>query len=290
MSEKTQSILQQLDIRRRDMSHVRQIITILSLAVILAVFWGLKLTGIGVAGEAFCGYEEHVHTQECGDSCTKQEHVHDKTCYSNVNADIETSDDWDDLFADMTRGPTTRENVVLVAQSQLGYTESTLNFVLDENGERKGITRYGQWYGNPYGDWSTMFVSFCLDYAGAKDVPLNAGADSLLKQWDELGLYRDADEHSPEIGNIIFLKKHASAFGATSVAVIVGFDQNSVRVIEGDVSNAVAELTYSLDDEAVMGYGLVPEAQGIITLAEPSVAADEYTVWLDGTDGGLGYC
>ena len=33
---------------------------ILSLVVILAVFWWLKLVGITMAGEAFCGMEEHV--------------------------------------------------------------------------------------------------------------------------------------------------------------------------------------------------------------------------------------
>jgi hypothetical protein len=30
----------------------------------------------------------------------------------------------------------------------------------------KGITRYGQWYGDAYGDWCAMFVSFCMNNAG----------------------------------------------------------------------------------------------------------------------------
>ena len=44
---------------------LRQIITCLSFVVVLIVFWSLKLTGIGIAGEAFCGYAEHVHNEQC---------------------------------------------------------------------------------------------------------------------------------------------------------------------------------------------------------------------------------
>ena len=35
------------------------------LLVILGVFWGLKLHGITMAGEAFCGKEEHTHGEDC---------------------------------------------------------------------------------------------------------------------------------------------------------------------------------------------------------------------------------
>ena len=27
-------------------------------------------------------------------------------------------------------------------------------------------SRYGQSYGNPYGEWDVMFLSYCLKYAG----------------------------------------------------------------------------------------------------------------------------
>ena len=157
MPENGEILLRQLNIINKDKRNLRRIIPILSLIVILLVFWSLKLTGIGIAGEAFCGKEEHIHSEECID-CTIEEHTHVASCYSDITADIETSDDWEMSLADMTRGPTTKENVVLVAESQLGVKESTLNFQVDANGIRRGITRYGQWYGNPYGDWSAMFV------------------------------------------------------------------------------------------------------------------------------------
>ena len=126
--------------------YLRRIIAYLSFVVILAVFWSLKLTGIGIAGEAFCGKPEHIHSAQCENPdapCSLEEHIHDKSCYSNIRADLETSELWRQTFADMARGPTTRENMVLVARSQLGYQESTLNFQVDAQGVRRGITRYG---------------------------------------------------------------------------------------------------------------------------------------------------
>ena len=269
LPENSEKLLAQLNIRNKDRHNLRQIIASLSFLVILVVFWSLKLTGIGVAGEAFCGKEEHVHTQSCT-SCTKEEHIHSESCYSNIKADLETSDDWEMTFADMVRGPTTKENVVLVAQSQLGYTESTLNFQVDASGVRRGITRYGQWYGNPYGDWSAMFVSFCLHYAGAQDAPANAGPESMRLEWEAAGLYKAAADASPEIGNLLFLNKSGGATqGANAVAIITGFDETSITVIEGDLNDTVAETRYEMSDQAIMGYGLVPAAD-----TQMSVLAD----------------
>ena len=380
MPENREKLLEQLNIYSKDRRSLWQIVTSLSLVVILVVFWSLKLTGIGIAGEAFCGKQEHIHSDECQPkiqicmqeeaephihsetclyrelicqleeneehsheeacwtisscfgcgqleadghihtaeclteetqldcgmeaseghthtdacyeivaSCQIEEHTHIESCYSDITADIETSDDWEMTLADMVRGPTSKENVVLVAKSQLGYTESTLNFQVDANGVRRGITRYGQWYGNPYGDWSAMFASFCLSYAGA-DIPMNAGAEAMRLEWERAGLYKAVAETTPEVGYLIFLHKGASEYpGANAVAIITGFDENTVTVIEGDLDNAVAETQYPLDDAAIMGYGLTPEADAVIVLDEPAVIAEDCTVWLDGTDGGLGH-
>ena len=288
MPESTEKLLEQLNITNKNRHNLRQIIPAFSLLVILIVFWSLKLTGIGIAGEAFCGKDEHIHREECV-SCTAEEHIHTASCYSNINADLETSDDWEMTLADMVRGPTTKANVVLVAKSQLGYTESELNFQVDANGIRRGITRYGQWYGNPYGDWSAMFVSFCLQYAGATDLPMNAGPESMRLEWNAAGLYKAAGERSAEAGNILFLRKDTAIQGANAVAIITGVEDGRITVIEGDLDNAVAEAQYSPDDPAIMGYGLVTEADSITVLAEAAPMAVDYTIWLDGTDGGLAF-
>ena len=287
MPENREKLLEQLNIGSKDRHNLRQIVPILSFLVVLIVFWSLKLTGIGIAGEAFCGKAEHAHTEECI-NCTAEEHIHDAGCYSNINAGLETGDDWELTFADMVRGPTTKYNVVLVARSQVGYAENTLNFQVDAQGVRRGITRYGQWYGNPYGDWSAMFVSFCLEYAGARDLPRNAGPEAMRLEWQAEGLYKTTQELSPEIGNIVFLRKgETEKSGANAVAVIVGVDDTALTVIEGDLDNSVVQTQYALDDTAIMGYGVVTEAESIVVLSEANAVAVDYTIWLDGTDGGL---
>ena len=275
----------------KDRRGLRQIITSLSLVVILAVFWSLKLTGIGIAGEAFCGKTEHIHNEACmggSATCSQEEHIHNKTCYSNITADLESIDDWNLNLADMTRGPTVRENMVLVAKSQLGRQESTLNFQVDALGVRRGITRYGQWYGNPYGDWSAMFVGFCLHYAGAGSAPVSAGTETLRLQWQAAGLYEDAQQGVPAVGNLLFLKE-PEASGATAVGIITDYNDTTITVIQGDVDNTVAETQYLRGDTAILGYGLVPEKDSIIVVSDAVIMAQSCTIWLDGTDGGLGH-
>lgn len=267
--------------------------------------------------ELICGLEAaegHSHTEECYDIaelCPLEEHIHEESCYSDIHADLETSEDWELSLDGVTGNGSTAENVTAVARSQLGITESTLNFQVDENGIRRGITRYGQWYGNPYGDWSAMFVSFCLHYAGAEDLPANADPESMRLEWEQAGLYLPASAYTPRPGNLLFLYKEpqheeagadvpgilseenteeiieqvveeiieelppsepAQVPPANAVAIITGFDDTSITVIEGDLDNAVAETAYSIDDPAIFGYGLVPELSDFapVTLTQAS--------------------
>lgn len=275
MQEYPKRYLQKVKLNNHMRHNVWSIVLALSLIVVLAVFWYLKLTGITMAGEAFCGIPEHVHSEECQNGsivCELTEHIHVESCYSDISADLETSDDWEASFADIQRSSSTAENVVLLARSQLGCGESELNFEVGLDGVRRGITRYGQWYGNPYGDWSAMFSSFCLYYAGVEDAPANAGPESMRLEWDEQGMYVPADEYSPQVGNLIFLNKPAESEAAdadvqeyetettaNSVAIIVGVTDTAVTVIEGDVNGAVAEVSYDINGSEIIGYGIVPE-------------------------------
>ncbi len=290
MSKNTEKILEQLNNNSRDRRNLRQIVLTLSLVVVLTVFWSLKLTGIGIAGEAFCGKQEHVHSEACPPACQTEEHTHISSCYSNIYADLETQADWKKMFADMALGPTVNANVVLVAQSQLGYTESERNFQVDAQGIRRGITRYGQWYGNPYGDWSAMFVCFCLNYAGAGNVPTNAGPEAMRLAWEKAQLYESARTGTPEAGDLLFLRKgDDQSQNANAVAIINDYDATTVTVIEGDVDGTVATVTYARDSAQILGYGRVPEMDAVVILDEPATVAASYTLWLDGTDGGLGH-
>lgn len=264
--------------------------------------------------------EGHTHTEECYEylaECPLEEHIHVASCYSNITAELESEADWQHSLSGVTEEFSTAETLVSVARSQLGYAESTRNFEVDLQGVRRGITRYGQWYGNPYGDWSAMFVSFCLHYAGAEDLPVNAGPESMRLEWEEAGLYQPVDGGSPQVGNLIFLRPDVAAAeyyapddesyseadaessaesdgefesdsessaasepdvesdgeesapdsiysgtadAAGAVAIITEVTADSITVIQGDVDDAVAERIISINDPAILGYGLVPES------------------------------
>lgn len=216
--------------------------------------------------ELDCGLEAtpgHIHTAECYDTleaCPIPEHIHTENCYSNIDADLETEDDWEAIRDELSEGLSTPEALVSLANSQLGYEESTLNFQVDAGGVRRGITRYGQWYGNPYGDWSAMFVSFCLDYAGAESLPSNAGPESMRVEWEAEGLYRPAFYFHPEPGYLLFLDKDEDG-RADAAAIVTQVEAGRLSAIEGDLDGRVAKTEYSLTDEMVMGYGFIPQPE-----------------------------
>lgn len=202
-----------------------------------------------VGTEYVCGLEEtegHTHDEACyreAGECPIEEHIHTPSCYSDTSADIETSDDWEDSMMDLVPSVIPAENVVLVAESQLNMAESLRNFEVDEAGIRRGITRYGQWYGNPYGDWSAMFACFCLEYAGIEEIPTNAGPETMRLGWEEEGLYAAAAEGEPLMGFLLFLDKNDDG-KADSVALITDYneDEQIIFAIEGDLSMQVTKI------------------------------------------------
>ena len=86
---------------------------------------------------------EHIHTDECYEIiwlCGFEEHVHEPSCYSDSTADLETSEIWEASLPVLTGE--WADDIVLIARSQLGCSESERNFILADDGKTKnGITR-----------------------------------------------------------------------------------------------------------------------------------------------------
>lgn len=246
------------------------LVLLLASTIILGVFWWLKLVGVTMAGEAFCGVDEHVHTEEClAEGCEKIEHTHVESCYSNLEADLESQVDWDASVSGVKLTGILADDIVSIATSQLGYKESELNYILDDNGNRMGYNRYGAWHGNPYGDWSAMFASFCLYYSGIDEslVPYNSGVDAMRLEWEKDGLYSVANTTKPQKGDFVFLDKDMNG-NADAVAVVKSAEGDNLTVIEGNLNNCVSEADYKID-ESVLGYGLV------VRIERKTVNADE---------------
>jgi hypothetical protein len=258
---------------QRFKKHILALLPIISLLVVIGIFWWLKLTGITMAGDAFCGNAEHKHekgcylncdtdhehTEECyGETaiCEIKEHIHTAECYSDIKADLETEEIWEKTFENVTEDSKGRR-IAKIALSQLGYKESEINFSVGSDGIKRGYSRYGEWFGNPYGDWSNMFTSFCLSYGGV-DVPISSGAEAMRMQWETAGIYQAFGKYFPSEGDVVFLDKNGNKT-AESTGIIVEVSPERITVVEGDVNNEVCETTYSLTnmrDDIIMGYGL----------------------------------
>lgn len=256
---------------------------LLSIVIVTAVFWRLKLTGITLAGEAFCGMDEHTHTEEClAEGCEKQEHTHVELCYTDPEADVETAVEWEASLGEYEDTVFYTSDLLAVAESQLGYTESERNFTISQTGARCGYTRYGAWYGNPYGEWSAMFVSFCLEYAGIPDTfaPYGAGAETMRTEWDQSGLLFGREEYLPIPGDLIFFDTDADG-KAETVGILYSRLGTQITVIQGDVEGAVAAVTYLPNDGRILSYGSMNEVIRASATEDELVHLDFTVAYLD---------
>ena len=231
----------------------------------------------------------HEHTESCIEtatedtlSCGKEEHEHDLSCYSNPEADLETAEDWEAAFQDVELSGVWTQDVLAIAKTQLGYTESTSNYTVNEDGTTNGYTRYGAWYGKPYDDWCAMFVSFCLDYAGVEDMPLNANCEKWIEALaaKDCGLYQAAGTHEPQSGELIFFDNNGDGISdhvglVAEIIEATDTEPAQIRTIEGNSSNRVQYVTYELDDAAILGYASLPSQ-----LTEEEQATVDYVISL----------
>lgn len=211
--------------------------------------------------------EGHVHNDDCYTiACGLEVHTHEKACYSNPDADVESREVWEATFAHVELTGNPYHDVVAIAETQLGYTESSRNYAVWEDDSVHGYTRYGDWYGVPYGDWCGMFVSFCLRYAGVDDIPVNYGVRPWIEDLSKLGLYHRAEEYTPKSGDIIFYDwegDNLSDHVGIVAKIIEGTETEPARVkaIEGNSSNCVRYVTYDMDDPQILGYSELPEKE-----------------------------
>lgn len=232
--------------QRRNRSVWKRIVAALACMVVFITTYMLILPAITEENQTYCGNEEHEHTLQC---------------FSNPNADVESQEDWEKSLADISLTGKPNDDLIAIAKSQVGYQESSKNYHVTEDGQQKGYTRYGAWYGDSYGDWNAMFVAFCLNYTGIQEYP----ADADCSVWAELlhtepyDYFRTRDAYQPQSGDLIFFDTDEDGT-ADHMGIVDAIDSENdkMQTIEGDVSDRVEYRTYSSDDAAILGYGIIP--------------------------------
>ena len=276
MRKKDRRTVRKFTKRSANRSLWHKFVQVMACFVVFCTTYALILPAITVEHTYYCGLEAHTHSAECygpeGEQliCTLDEHSHDESCYPNREADLETAADWESTLSQVSRTGSWANDLIAVASSQIGYQESLLNYDLDASGVKKGYTRYGAWYGIPYGDWDAMYVSFCLHYAGIpqETVPRESSAE----RW--LAALRADPKHSalldtvPEAGDLLFYSHN----GQTRVAIVTDAAPETdpgdpsrqvlyLLVMEGNYDDAVVRRRISTQDTNILASYSIAGAQ-----------------------------
>lgn len=238
----------------------------------------------------FCGKDAHTHGEACRDEngelvCGTEEHTHSLACCADPGADVETAELWEQTFAGVPLTGNWRQDTLAIAETQLGYAESTKNYVVAEDGETvKGYTRYGAWCEEPYGDWNVMFLTFCLHYAGVEGVPPDRDCGGWVTSWADA--FEPAQSHTPAVGDLVLFDRDGDGT-ADRAGLVAQATDSGFAAMEGDAEDAVRLLTYGADDPGILGYINLPEGPKEFTLTAQT--ENGITVTITGESASLPY-
>ena len=217
----------------------------------------------------------HHHTDACYEevlTCPLPEHHHTVACLSDTSADLETPEEWQAANAEAVMTGNWAEDLVSVAQTQLGYEQSEKNFEIDP---ADGVTlryysRYGQSYGNPYGEWDVMFLSYCLKYAGIPQsaIPQEASVLALRSSMSDMDWLLDNEDGSAaDVGDIVIYNKYVTR----TVAVDSSADGAADGLDDLFSMDAEGENGAELEESGAAALDTAPAAEDMTTLDTPDL-------------------
>ena len=242
----------------------------------------------------------HHHTDACYEEvlvCGLPEHHHTVNCLSDPLADVEDEETWSAKTNVVLTGAWA-DDLTAVAKSQLGYQQSERNFQLDDEDQTtvRHYTRYGAWYGNAYGAWDVMFLSYCLNYANVPQtmVPQRAGVQALRSDLRGSEWLKAAAEVDLVPGDIVFYNS------ITTETVAVEEDAPQIMDDSADADIALLSLEPAAAEPQTEERTVSTETVGIVSdvdadtgtltvisgdvdgkVAEVSLRADEITDVID---------
>lgn len=217
----------------------------------------------------------HHHTDACYEevlTCPLPEHHHTVACLSDTSADLETPEEWQAANAEAVMTGNWAEDLLSVAKTQLGYEQSEKNFEIDP---ADGVTlryysRYGQSYGNPYGEWDVMFLSYCLKYAGIPQsaIPQEASVLALRSSMSDMDWLLDNEDGSAaDVGDIVIYNKYVTR----TVAVDSSADGAADDLDDLFSMDAEGENGAELEESGAAALDTVPAAEDTTTLDTPDL-------------------
>ena len=203
--------------------------------------------------------------------------------------DLENSGNWLYLADKVALTGDWRKDIIAVAETQLGYRESSIDFIIDEEGEKQGYSIYGDWYGMDYVDWCAMFISCCLHYADVPQTyyPISSSCNRWKNALINVDAYEavendetenDYDGYMPNPGDLVFFWQEGYPKDEPHhIGIVTDVDENTIQTIEGNTAQGVVRREYALTDESIIGYantaklmaraGVFPEEELTVEIA-----------------------
>jgi hypothetical protein len=161
---------------------------------------------------------------------------------------------------ELTEDMTFADKLLAVANSQLGYRESTQNFILRGGSAVQGWSYYGGWYGAPFDEWCAMFVSYCLVKAGIDQemMPHHGNCNHWKSDLGERYI-DDEDNYIPEPGDIIFFHHNRVSKDPNypnHIGIVTNYDAetDTVYTVEGNSGKSVRARQYDRASAVIVGY------------------------------------
>ena len=164
------------------------------------------------------------------------------------------------------------QDVIKVAEAELGYHEKASNKNLDDKTANAGsanwqkygrdLNKAGYYNGNKNGyEWCDQFVDWCFYMACGKD---KKTAEAMQCQTGNLGAgtgysmgYYKAQgrlDMVPKVGDQLFFR-YSGTTGCDHTGLVVDVTDKQITTIEGNSNNQVRKRTYSRNEKSIIGYG-----------------------------------
>ena len=154
------------------------------------------------------------------------------------------SDEYSDLWANLSVPGVGSDDIVAVALSQVGNV---------------GGQPYWSWYGfSSRVEWCACFVSWCADQCGYIEsgvIPKHSYCPTGVEWFRSRGQWQDRNS-IPAPGAIIYFDWGGDGI-ADHVGIVESCDGSTVYTIEGNANNACKQLSYAVGDRRILGYGVL---------------------------------
>ena len=153
-----------------------------------------------------------------------------------------------------------RKILVDKAGTFVGTTEGSIvhKWIIDEYNKINPLPRG---YKVQYTDaWCATFVTVCAKMANMLDIiPAECGCPEMVRKFQAMGRWQERDDYRPALGDIAFYDWGNNPAGdnlgtPSHVGIVTAVYQDSFVITEGNRSDAVRNITVSVNDKNLRGF------------------------------------